>query len=240
MAKAFAALLEPALSLLYPAHCAHCGVRIAEGLDFCGPCAGTIEPIREPRCEICSEPFDGLAGKLSCPNCRGAAFHFESAVCVVRSRAAIRDLVHRLKYGREIWLGRILGKILAQGLADPRLEDFGVDALVPVPLHPRRQRERGFNQSAVLAAELSRHCGAQVLDALARRRYTGTQTRLTRGARRQNLRNAFAPRKNAAVSDMNILLVDDVLTTGATLDACAAVLLENGAASVRAITLARG
>jgi predicted amidophosphoribosyltransferase len=88
--------------------------------------------------------------------------------------------------------------------------------------------------------EISRASGVPVRKFLVRRRYTGTQTRLTRGGRRQNLRNAFALRKNAAVADMNLLLVDDVLTTGSTLDACAAVLLEHGAASVRALTLARG
>ena len=234
------ALLEPFLSLLYPAHCAGCGRRIGEGEDFCGDCARTIEPIREPRCGVCSEPFDGLAGNLVCPNCRGAAFHFECAVCVVRSRTTIRDLVHRLKYGREAWLARPLGKILCGGLADSRLADFGADALVPVPLHPRRLRERDFNQSALLASELSRASGVPVREFLARKRYTGTQTRLTRGGRRQNLRNAFALRKNAAVADLNLLLVDDVLTTGSTLDACAAVLLGHGAASVRALTLARG
>lgn len=240
MASHLGALLEPALSLLYPSHCAHCGLRISEDLDFCEGCASSIERIREPRCEICSEPFDGLAGRLECPNCRGAAFHFEAAVCAVRSRTTIRDLVLRLKYGREIWLGRVLGKLVCEGLDDPRLRDFEPDALVPVPLHPRRMREREFNQSAVLAGELSRRCGAPVREWLVRTRHTGTQTRLTRAARRQNLRNAFAVRKDARVSDMNLLLVDDVLTTGATLDACAAVLLENGAASVRAITLARG
>ncbi|MFZ4587610.1 MAG: ComF family protein [Terrimicrobiaceae bacterium] len=233
-------LFEPFLSLLYPAHCAQCGRRIAEAEDFCGDCAGTIERIREPRCGVCSEPFDGMAEGVVCPNCRGAAFHFECAVCVVRSRTTIRDLVHRLKYGREAWLARPMGKILCEGLADPRLADFAPDALVPVPLHPRRQRERDFNQSALLALEISRASGVPVRKFLVRRRYTGTQTRLTRGGRRQNLRNAFALRKNAAVADMNLLLVDDVLTTGSTLDACAAVLLEHGAASVRALTLARG
>jgi ComF family protein len=120
------------------------------------------------------------------------------------------------------------------------LQGFPIDALVPVPLHPRRLREREFNQAALLAEHLSRRVSLPVCDALQRFRYTGTQTALDRRGRRQNLRNAFALRQNVDVSDLNLLLVDDVLTTGATLDACAAVLLEHGAACVRALTLARG
>ena len=114
------------------------------------------------------------------------------------------------------------------------------DALVPVPLHPRRLRERQFNQAAILAEHLSRSSKIPVRDLLQRTRYTGTQTLLDRKARRQNLRDAFSLRQNVDVTDLDLLLVDDVLTTGSTLDACAAILLENGARSVRALTVARG
>jgi ComF family protein len=111
---------------------------------------------------------------------------------------------------------------------------------VPVPLHSKRLREREFNQAALLAGQLSLCSGLPVRDVLVRSRYTGTQTALDRAERRQNLRNAFSLRKNAEVTDQNLLLIDDVLTTGSTLDACAAILLEQGAESVRALTLARG
>jgi ComF family protein len=127
-----------------------------------------------------------------------------------------------------------------EGLADPRLKNWTPDALVPVPLHPRRLREREFNQADILCHELSRISGIRVFPALARRRYTTTQTQLDRKGRRQNLRDAFILGKNRDVTNLNLLLVDDVLTTGSTLDACAAVLLEGGAASVRALTAARG
>jgi len=120
------------------------------------------------------------------------------------------------------------------------LEGQEFDAIVPVPLHSKRLREREFNQAALLAAEVARVANIPVRDVLLRARYTGTQTALDRTARRQNLRNAFSLRKNADVTDQNLLLIDDVLTTGSTLDACAAVLLEQGAESVRALTLARG
>jgi ComF family protein len=149
-------------------------------------------------------------------------------------------MIHRLKYGKELWVGRALAAWLREGLADPRLAGWTPDALVPVPLHPRRLREREFNQAEILCHELSRTSGIPVFMPVARHRYTTTQTQLDRKGRRQNLREAFIPGKNIAVTNMNLLLVDDVLTTGSTLDACAAVLLEAGAQSVRALTVARG
>jgi ComF family protein len=215
-------------------------VRVESGQDFCPVCAATIEFIKPPRCQICSQPFDGMSGEFECPNCRGTAFHFDCAVSVVRSRRVIRELIHRVKYNREIWIMKILGRILLQGLADSRLSGQEFDAIVPVPLHSKRLREREFNQAALLAGQLSRAAGTPMREVLVRSRYTGTQTTLDRVERRQNLRNAFSLRKNVDVTDQNLLLIDDVLTTGSTLDACAAVLLEQGAESVRALTLARG
>ena len=215
-------------------------MRVESGQDFCPVCAATIEFIKPPRCQICSQPFDGMSGEFECPNCRGAAFHFDCAVSVVRSRRVIRELIHRVKYNREIWIMKILGRILLQGLADSRLSGQEFDAIVPVPLHSKRLREREFNQAALLAGQLSRATGTPMREVLVRSRYTGTQTALDRAERRQNLRNAFSLRKNDDVTDQNLLLIDDVLTTGSTLDACAAVLLEQGAESVRALTLARG
>jgi ComF family protein len=112
--------------------------------------------------------------------------------------------------------------------------------LAPVPLHPARQRERRFNQSAALAEWVSHRLDLPVEQPLRRKVHTITQTQFDRRQRMRNLRDAFALRHNAAVKDKNFLLVDDVLTTGSTLDECARVLLEGGARSVRAITVARG
>lgn len=199
-----------------------------------------IERVRLPACGVCSQPFHGRIGEFECPNCAGERFSFEFAVCVVRSRGPVRELLHRLKYGREIWIARVLGELMVEGLGDARLAGRPIDGLVPVPLHAVRLREREFNQAELMARHVSRRAGIPVMDLLKRVRPTGTQTRLDRTERMQNLRNAFAPLKNAAVKDMSLLLVDDVLTTGSTLDACASVLLEQGAASVCALTVARG
>ena len=227
-------------SLFFPAHCAGCGCRVEDPETLCTRCAVDVSRIVQPRCEQCSQPYSGVAPAFQCPNCRGEVYHFVCAVSVAKSRGVIRDMVHRLKYGRELWLGRVMAELLEEGLADERLKGVSFDALVPVPLHPKRQREREFNQSDILAKELSRRCQVPLRQLLERRRYTTTQTALDRRGRRQNLREAFVLRKNTDVTDLNLLLVDDVLTTGSTLDACAAALVEAGAASVHAITVARG
>jgi len=233
-------ILEPLRSLFFPSHCAHCARAVEEGRDWCEDCAAGIERVKPPRCETCSQPYDGVTADFLCPNCRGDRFSFLCAVTVARSHRTVRDVLHRLKYNREMWLARVLAEIHREGFADPRLQGIEFDALVPVPLHPRRLRERGFNQATILAEHLARTSKIPVREFLRRTRYTGTQTRLGRKGRRQNLRDAFSLRQDADVTDLNLLLVDDVLTTGSTLDACAAILLENGACSVRALTVARG
>jgi competence protein ComFC len=112
--------------------------------------------------------------------------------------------------------------------------------LVPVPLHPTRFRERGFNQADALAETLSRRIRLPILRCLERRRYTNTQTRYDRQERMQNLRDAFSLRKSSDVREKRLVLLDDVLTTGSTLHECALVLRAAGAESVRALTVARG
>jgi competence protein ComFC len=158
----------------------------------------------------------------------------------MQSCGIVRDLIHRFKYGGEVWVGALLADFLTQGLRDPRLKGRSFDAVVPVPLHPLRMREREFNQAEVLSRELARKNNLAFCEALERLRYTVTQTHFDRRRRMQNLRDAFGLRRNAPVQGKDLLLVDDVLTTGSTLDECARVLLAAGARSVRALTVARG
>jgi ComF family protein len=236
---ALRSLAETLRDLFFPAHCAGCGAAVDAGW-FCPACTARIRRLPEPFCSVCSQPYAGTMSQFVCINCRGRAFHFDCAVSVMHSRGVVRDLVHRLKYGGELWLGGILGEFLALGWDDPRLTRCPIDALVPVPLHPLRRREREFNQAEILARELGRRKHVPVLDALRRRRHTTTQTHFDRRRRMQNLRDAFELRQNAPVEGKHLLLVDDVLTTGSTLDECARVLLDAGAETVRALTVARG
>jgi competence protein ComFC len=158
----------------------------------------------------------------------------------MQSRGVARELIHRFKYGGETWLAGLLAEFLEQGLRDTRLVDKPFDAVVPVPLHPLRRREREFNQAEVLARELARRQGWEFCDALQRIRYTVTQTHFDRRHRMKNLRNAFRVHRKAAIAGKRLLLVDDVLTTGSTLDECARMLQKAGAEAIYALTVARG
>jgi competence protein ComFC len=232
-------LLETLNGLFFPPHCAGCEVALRSGW-LCKNCTDSLTPVTPPRCETCSQPYSGALEAFVCANCHGRDFHFVCAVAVMRSCGIVRDVVHRFKYGGELWIAGLLTDFLAQGLDDPRLRHCRFDAVVPVPLHPLRKREREFNQAEILADRLARKNNLTVLNALQRIRYTVTQTHFDRRRRMENLRNAFDLRRGSLVLGQDLLLVDDVLTTGSTLDECARVLLEAGARSVRALTVARG
>ena len=233
--------VEPLLSLLYPPHCANCEAGTAAGDYLCAACKKKARTIDAPFCETCSQPFYGaIDSKFSCANCADRQFHFECAVSRYRATGVVREFVHRFKYGREFHLRHPLADWLADTLDDDRIRARPFDCIIPVPLHPRRKREREFNQAEVLARLLATRTGRPMRDCLRRVRYTTTQTRFDRHERIENLRNAFALPHNADVRDRHVLLIDDVLTTGSTLDECARVLRSAGAASVRAITVARG
>ncbi len=231
--------LEALCSLFFPRHCAGCRTVLEEGW-FCQTCREGICEVGEPRCEVCSHPFEGTMERFVCANCQGRGFHFECAVAVYRSRGVLRELIHRLKYGGETWLQEPLGELLVRGMDDKRLKGRDLDGIVAVPLHPVRQRERQFNQSELLGQALARRQKLPLLSPLKRTRNTVTQTHFDRRKRMQNLRDAFKLSQNATVQGRNLLLVDDVFTTGSTLDECSRVLLDAGARTVCALTLARG
>lgn len=176
---------------------------------------------------------------MLCPNCDGRHWHLETIVPACRYEGGVRGMIQRFKYGRDIAMARPLGTLLLRAFKDPRLSGRTFDAVVPVPLHPQRQRERGFNQSDLLARVLSCSTGIPKQDLLKRTRPTAQQAGFDRSHRMENLRGAFELRRPMP-PDATLLLVDDVSTTGATLDACAAVLKEQGAAEIAAVVVARG
>lgn len=232
---------DAALSLIYPPHCVGCGTAAAEsGLFLCGRCAEDARPIESPFCQQCSHPFEGaITGKFRCANCEDREFHFIASVSRYRARGVIRDLIHRFKYSHEYHLRHQLAAWAAMGLEDERLRNPDFDALVPVPLHSTRRREREFNQAEVIADLLAKRCGKPLLNALQRIRYTDSQTRHDRAERMENLRGAFCMRQRKDVLNRHLVLVDDVFTTGSTVEECARVLTAAGAASVRALVVAR-
>jgi len=173
-------------------------------------------------------------------NCGDRELNFDFATSAYRSRGVVRDLIHNFKYNKRYHLRHALARMLCQGFADPRVKALGVDGIVPVPLHPAREREREFNQASVLASLASKRLSLPVIDGLRRVRYTLTQTHFHREERFENLDGAFALRRGMHVAGKSLALVDDVLTTGSTADACARVLKEEGASAVVVITVARG
>ena len=233
-------LFQAAVSLLYPATCTICGKHVRAGEYLCDGCEAKIVSIVPPFCETCSEPFEGSINiAFTCANCAHRTIHFDAAVAAYRGRGIVRDVIHEFKYNRQIYLRHLVAHWLRAALDDERLRDREFDVIVPVPLHPARQRERGFNQASLLAELLSTHTSIPCRALLKRIRYTTTQTALDRSERMENLHNAFRLRKKADVRGLRVLLIDDVLTTGSTLSECARVLKRAGAISVHAATAAR-
>jgi len=233
-------LLEAAVSLLYPPVCTLCGGKTRAGEYLCQRCEAKAMRIVAPFCQQCSEPFEGaISTVFTCANCAHRTIYFDAAVAAYRGRGIVRQIIHDFKYGRQIHLRHLVARWLYGAFDDERLRGRTFDMIVPVPLHPTRQRERGFNQASLLAELLTAQISIPCKPVLKRVRYTTTQTALDRAERMENLHNAFRLRRNANVRGLRVLLIDDVLTTGSTLSECARTLKRSGAISVYAATAAR-
>jgi len=184
----------------------------------------------------CRTPFQNpfpLDEEGVCRLCRSGARGFDTAYCFGAYEGTLRELIHLFKYGRM----KPLAKPLAAHMALPLDRQF--DVVVPMPLHWRRQWQRGFNQSELLARLTARRRGIPMVNAVRRTRATSAQAGLSNAARRENVAGAFRVRKPRAVEARRVLLIDDVMTTGATASACALALKRAGAKSVTLLALAR-
>ncbi len=226
LARAWRALV----AALFPARCLGCRRR---GAPFCPACWQALPRLRGTLCPRCARPL-AVAGTCAACARRPPALRAVRAACVYDG--AIRAAIHRLKYGQERHLADPLAALLLECLAARPLT---VDALVPVPLDRARARARGYNQAGLLAAPVAAALGVPVAaDWLARQRPTRPQVGLSAAARRANVRGAFrCPTPD--VAGRRVLLVDDVMTTGATLEACAEALVAAGAARVYGLVVAR-
>lgn len=232
---------ESLLALLFPDDCRICG-RPLETFSSVPVCPACLEPpppfAAGFSCARCRTPFlnarplnaDGL-----CRLCAAGLTAFDGAWTCGSYEGRLRDLIHLFKFRRMTPLAALFGRMMAR--AYPRDQMF--ELLVPIAAHWRRRFSRGFDQAVLLARELSRHTGIPVCGALRRTRHTAAQAGLTRRQRRDNVRGCFHVPDPGAVGGRRVLLIDDVLTTGATANAAASALRRAGAAHVGIYTLAR-
>lgn len=234
---------------LFPADCRFCGAPLSEisRLPVCAVCLDQIHALDAVTCAVCGDALLGAAGPI-CGDCQLQGPPFARAEAYGSYDGGLRDLVHLLKYEHVRPAAGVLGRMLAEVLVS-LLDHAGTEpaVVVPVPLHRGRQRERGFNQSeeiARAALKTLRHTPSAerlelAADVLRRTRPTDSQTGLTRAQRRDNLRGAFEVARPEIIAAREVILVDDVLTTGTTASECARILRRSGASRVLVATVAR-
>lgn len=229
-------MLAAILDIILPRVCLLCAAPDSKD-GLCPSCSSLIleKKISSPICTVCGCPMPGSAGPdHACGQCITERVPFIAARSALAADGAVLDAIHRLKYGSEVNLARPLGELMARTPLS-----LAPHVIVPVPLHVRRLRERGFNQSLLLASVVSKALQAPLdYSNLKRAVDTPQQTRLNAGERKRNVKGAFEVTRPGAYKDKVVLLVDDVYTTGATIKECAATIKRDGA-SVMALTLAR-
>lgn len=218
------------LDLFFPSRCASCH-RLGD--PFCSRCHSSVQYIAPPFCPRCGQ-VSRLKGE-SCLLCRAFPLHITQIRAVAYHEGPLRQAIHAFKYERRRDLATPLATLLQQHLAQNNLN---VDLVTAVPLHPSRQQERGYNQAELLAREIARRKGITFVPGLVRVRATADQVGLDATGRRENVDGAFAADRSA-FSGSRVLLVDDVCTTGATMDACAVALKEAGAKLTFGLAVAR-
>lgn len=235
-------ILAGIADLVFPPRCVACDALLErrDPLPFCPTCTEGIHFIRSPLCPRCGVPFPSTEGEDHlCGDCIASERPYAVARSVGRYEGALLTAIHRFKYRGRTGIGEVLGAIMA-GFAGEIWDMKAFDRIVPVPLHRKRLRERGFNQAVILARGISKRFEIPLdFMSLARVVWTPPQVGLGREARSANVHGAFAVRHPERIAGRRVLLVDDVYTTGSTLEECARVLLRSKAETVAVLTMAR-
>lgn len=232
-------------AVLFPDQCRVCNEPLAEltRAPVCRACLEALSPLRAGAalCQCCGVPLEAAPAEGVCGRCAAGEFDFAQARSFGAYDGALRTVVHLFKYQGMRPLAAPLAERLARVFRQEQWDGAGFGWLVAVPLDAARQRQRGYNQAELLARHLQRRVGVPLLkDACRRVRATAPQTGMTRAQRLENVRGAFGPGLRAhLLAERDVLLIDDVLTTGATLSACARALRHAGARRVCALTVAR-
>ena len=229
-------VLKTCLGILYPQTCYFCGKIGKERL--CTDCAKKVEYIKEPRCKKCGKPIRYWEREF-CHDCTGKDFTYEQGRSIWLHKGPVRWSVYQYKYHNH----RIYAEFYAEELFrlyGHKLKEWNVDVIIPIPLHKKKKRKRGYNQAEVLAKRLGNLSGIRVdCKSVIRARNTKAQKELNDKERNKNLRNAFEVTK-LGEADKNVLLVDDIYTTGSTIDSVSQILIEKGAKKVFFFTISIG
>ena len=227
-------------SLVFPLHCELCGRLLPsrESAGVCPSCEGRIALIASPHCPGCGRTSLGESER--CARCRDEKFHFDRAYACTFYESGVKEILHGFKFGRKRFLAAFLSKIMTK-FTQRHLKDGSWDLVVPVPMDKKKEFERGFNQSRVLSAALAKKLALPHQPGVLRCSPSEKpQAFLNKSERRRNVQGRFFVNEAARVTSRNILLVDDILTTGQTASACARALKDAGANSVTVLAFARG
>ncbi|MFA5092880.1 MAG: ComF family protein [Candidatus Omnitrophota bacterium] len=229
--------------LIYPNCCLVCKDKLKttrEQDPLCFACWDKIERNHPPFCLRCGRHLDAKAIlENTCFSCHKEQFYFDRAFSPCRYTGSIKQLVHEFKYKHKDYLGKHLGLIMKTFIKDYSLPIQHLDCIIPIPLHKSRQREREFNQAEILSQEIAKEFNKEMINqALIRNKPTKTQTELNPEQRRKNVAGSFSIKRPELIKDKNLLLIDDVFTTGATSSEAAKCLKAAGAKIVLLMTLA--
>lgn len=245
--KLIGSYAQTALDFAFPAECPGCGNFAGDErvVIFCKSCWESIPLISDPACPKCGRPFSSKFSQRHSPNflcgdCRNSPPHFDRALSVTEYKGILKQAIGQFKFHQKTALGKPLARLFISQLSSA-VDWVEYQSILPVPLHKRRLRQRGYNQSAILARQLARHFGIPFQAGNLRRiRHTEAQWPIKeRRKRRQNVRNAFSLRAPEKIRDRNLILIDDIFTTGATVNECAHVLKQAGSGAVLVLTLSR-
>ena len=229
------------LRILYPPHCPCCEGLLAPDeyeSGFCGACKKEIRRVREPVCKVCGKPLKDPCAE-TCRDCRTIRHLFIQSKSVYLYTGGMKTAMYGLKYGNRRDYARIFAKAMAEACGI-WIRQKRIDLILPVPMHRGKRNERGYDQAALLAKTLSQETGIPFSgDMLIRIRRTRPMKELNGQERRKNLKNAFKMARSG-VKSKRVLIVDDIFTTGSTMDACAEVLIKGGAEAVFGMTVVVG
>lgn len=244
-------LIHTILDWIYPPRCMSCRNPLplqdkpGRSLWLCSYCKNLFQPLDVPGCGICSTPVD--AGVTVCASCNGKGFSFVHNRSAFAYEDLVRDLIHDIKFRRRRHVAQGLGRLWASGFLGPFLDSINsvnsiktAAILVPLPMHKAKRRQRGFDQAQILASSIGEVTGIKAISILERTQDTPPQSGLHPRQRIENVKGAFRikPEFTGKIAGQTIVLVDDIYTTGASLDECARVLKSGGASDVYAMTLA--